>query len=102
MDVHINTTIGVDHVQPCYAHDMKGPWLPPLFKLKQDNIIEMYFNELVVMIELLTNLKFNMGFYLNLVRELVDYNECFKVQDAIILAFTSTCRFGFPKFCCPI
>jgi hypothetical protein len=37
-----------------------------------------------------------------LVREFVDYNERFKVQDAIILAFTSTWRFGFPKFCCPI
>jgi len=89
LDAHINTTIEVDHVQPCYAHDMKGPWLPPLFKLKEDNIIGMYLSELVT-IELLNNLKFTMGFYLNLVRELVNYNEHFKVQDAISLASTST------------
>lgn len=83
LDVRINTTIEVYHVQPCYAHDMKGPWLLPLFKLKKDNIIGTYFSELVVTIELLTNLKFTMGFYLNLVRELVNYNECFKLQNAI-------------------
>ncbi len=101
MDAHINTTIEVDHVQPCYAHDMKGPWFLPLFKLKEEQIIGMYLSELI-MIEFFDNLKFTMGSYLILVREFVDYNERFKVQDAIILAFTSTWRFGFPKFCCPI
>jgi len=89
LDAHINTTIEVHHVQPCYAHDMKGPWVLPLFKLKEEHIIGMYLSELV-MIEFLNNLKFTMGFYLTLVRELVNYNEHFKVQDAIILASTST------------
>jgi hypothetical protein len=49
----------------------------------------MYLSELV-MIEFLNNLKFTMGFYFTLVKELVNYNEHFKVQDAIILTSTST------------
>ncbi len=88
MDIHINTTIQVDDVQPCYAH-VKGPWFLPLFKLKEDNFIAKYFSEQVVMIELLGNLKVTRGFHLNIVGELVGYNENFKAQDAIILAFTS-------------
>jgi hypothetical protein len=89
LDARINTIIEVEHVQPCYAHDMKGPWLLPLFKLREKNIIGMYLNELV-MIEFLNNLTFTMGFYLTLVRKLVNYNEHFKVQDDIILASIST------------
>jgi hypothetical protein len=57
--------------------------------LKED-LIAKYFSVQVVMIELLGNLKVTKGFQLNLVGELVDYNESFKVQDAIILAFIST------------
>jgi hypothetical protein len=57
--------------------------------LKED-FIAKYFGVQVVMIELLGNLKVTKGFQLNLVGELVDYNESFKVQDAIILAFIST------------
>ncbi len=87
MDVHINTTIQIDDIQPCYAH-VKGPWFLPLFKLKED-FIAKYFDVQVVMIELLGNLKVTKGFHLNLVGELVDYNESF-FQDAIILAFIST------------
>ncbi len=89
LDVHINTTIQVDDVQPCYAH-VKGPWLLPLFKLREDSFIVKYFNEQVVMIELLGNQKVTRGFHLNIIREFVDYNESFKAQDAIILASTST------------
>jgi hypothetical protein len=87
LDVHINTTIQIDDIQPCYAH-VKGPWFLPLFKLKED-FIAKYFDVQVVMIELLGNLKVTKGFHLNLVGELVDYNESF-FQDAIILAFIST------------
>jgi hypothetical protein len=60
LDVHINTTIEVDDVQPCYAH-VKGPWLLPLFKLKEYDFIPKYFNERAIMIELLGNLKITRG-----------------------------------------
>jgi hypothetical protein len=88
LDVHINITIQVDDVQPCYAH-VKGPWFLALFNLKED-FIAKYFNEQVVMIELVRNLKVTRGFHLNLIGEFVDDNESFKAQDAIILAFIST------------
>jgi hypothetical protein len=65
---------------------VKGPWFLPLFKLKED-FIAKYFSEEVVMIELFGNLKVTEGFHLNPVEEIVDYNESFKAQDAIILAF---------------
>jgi hypothetical protein len=38
------STIEVYDVQPCYAH-VKGHWLLPFFKLKEDNFIAKYFNE---------------------------------------------------------
>jgi len=98
LGIHINTTIEVDDAWPCYAH-VKGPWLLPLFKLKEDNFIAKYFSEWVVMIGLLGNLKVTKGFHLNPIGEFVDYNESFKTQDAIILAFTSTWRFRFSIFC---
>jgi hypothetical protein len=41
------------------------------------------------MIELFGNLKSIEGFHLNLTREFINYNESFKVQDAIILASNS-------------
>jgi len=88
LDVHINTTIQVDDTQPCYAH-VKGPWLLPLFKLKEDSIAK-YIGVQVVMIELLGNLKVIEGFHFNPIGKFVDYNESFKVQNAIILAFIST------------
>jgi hypothetical protein len=68
---------------------VKGPWLLPFFKLKED-FNAKYFNEQIIMIELLGNLKNNKGFHLNLVREFINYNESFKAQDAIILASNST------------
>jgi hypothetical protein len=42
------------------------------------------------MIGSLGSLKITKGFHFNPVGEFVDYNESFKIQDAIILAFTST------------
>jgi hypothetical protein len=89
LNVHINTTIEVDNVQPCYAH-VKCPWFLPLFKLKENDFIAKCLNERVAMIELLGNLKDTKGFHLNLVGELAKYNENFKVQDAIILTSIST------------
>jgi hypothetical protein len=83
------STIEVDDAQPCYAH-VKGPWLLPFFKLKEENLIAKYFNERIVMIGLFGNLKNIKSFHLNLVRELINYNESFKAQDAIILASNST------------
>jgi hypothetical protein len=88
LDVHINITIQVDDVQPCYAH-VKGPWLLPLFKLKED-FMTKYFSEQVVMIEFVCNLKVIEGFHLTPIGELVDYNKSFKAQGTIILAFIST------------
>jgi hypothetical protein len=82
-------TIEVDDAQPCYAH-VKGLWLLPFFKLKEENFIAKHFNEQVVMIELFGNLKSIKGFHLNLVREFINYNESLKAQDAIILASNST------------
>jgi hypothetical protein len=49
LDVHINTTIEIDDAQPCYAHVI-GPWLLPLFKLKEYDFIAKYFiNELLIL-----------------------------------------------------
>jgi hypothetical protein len=69
---------------------VKGPWLFPLFKLKEYDFIAKCFNERDVMIELLGKLKITRGFHLNIVGELVSYKESFKVQDATILASTLT------------
>jgi hypothetical protein len=50
------------------------------------------------MIEFLGNLKVTKGFHLNLVGELVGYNESFKVQNVIILALLQLEGLNFQLF----
>ncbi len=47
-------------------------------------------HEQVIRIEVLGNFNVAKGFHLNSVGELVNYNETFKAQDPIVLAFAST------------
>jgi hypothetical protein len=62
----------VSHVQT--------PWLFPLFKFQEKDLMAKYSSERMFMIKLLGNLKVFGTFHLSSIGELVRYNEKFQAQ----------------------
>jgi hypothetical protein len=82
-NIHINTTIEVVDGSPCISH-VKTPWLFPLFKLQEKDIMAKYYSERVSMIELLGDLKVFSTFHLSSIGELVGYNGKFQPQKVFV------------------